>query len=132
MKNIFENNKSVENLIDSTMQNLHKMVDANTIVGEPIISPDGAILIPISKVSVGYIVGGGEYTDITKRKNINNFPLAGGSGGGVSVSPVGILISKKGEIKYIDIESKNAFENTMEIINKITEKLTKENKNENQ
>ena len=72
MKNIFEN-KSVENLINGTMQNLHTLVEANTIIGDPVISPDGTIIIPISKVSVGYVVGGGEFLDLAKKKKIENY-----------------------------------------------------------
>ena len=125
MKNIFEN-KSIENLINGTMENLHTLVEANTIVGDKIFTPDGGVIIPISKVSVGYVVGGGEYIDVARKKKFETFPLAGGSGGGVTVTPVGFLISSAGAIEYIDIENKTAFENALKIINKIASKFAKE------
>lgn len=125
MKNLFEN-KSVENLINGTMQNLHTLVEANTIVGAPLNCPDGTIIIPISKVSVGYVVGGGEYVDIARKKKIENFPLAGGSGGGASISPIGFLVCGKSGVNYIDIENKTAAENIIKIINKLVEKMTDE------
>ena len=125
MKNIFENN-SIENLINGTMENLHTLVEANTIVGDKIFTPDGGVIIPISKVSVGYVVGGGEYIDVARKKKFETFPLAGGSGGGVTVTPVGFLISSAGTIEYIDIENKTAFENALKIINKIASKFAKE------
>ena len=125
MKNIFEN-KSIENLINGTMANLHTLVEANTIVGDKIFTPDGGVIIPISKVSVGYVVGGGEYIDVARKKKFETFPLAGGSGGGVTVTPVGFLISSAGTIEYIDIENKTAFENALKIINKIASKFAKE------
>ncbi|MBR5012551.1 MAG: sporulation protein YtfJ [Clostridia bacterium] len=125
MKNIFEN-KSIENLINGTMENLHTLVEANTIVGDKIFTPDGGVIIPISKVSVGYVVGGGEYIDVARKKKFETFPLAGGSGGGVTVTPVGFLISSAGTIEYIDIENKTAFENALKIINKIASKFAKE------
>lgn len=125
MKNIFEN-KSIENLINGTMENLHTLVEANTIIGDKIFTPDGSVIIPISKVSVGYVVGGGEYIDVARKKKLETFPLAGGSGGGVTVTPVGFLISNGGVVEYIDIENKTAFENALKIINKIANKFAKE------
>lgn len=129
MENIFEN-KSVENLINSTMQNLHTLAETNTIIGEPFITPDGTSILPISKVSVGYVVGGGEYVDIAKFKKLDKFPLAGGSGGGASITPVGFLVSGHGEIHYIDIENKTAVENIMLVINKLVKHFCPEEKNE--
>lgn len=130
MKNIFENNKSIENLIDGTMRNLHTLIEANTIVGEPVAMPDGTTIIPISKVSVGYVVGGGEYADISRRKKVENYPLAGGSGGGVTISPVGFLINTKSGIRYIDIENKTAYQTVLNLLNKIAEKFTEDKKSE--
>ena len=122
MKNIFEN-KSVENLINGTMQNLHTLVEANTIIGDPVISPDGTIIIPISKVSVGYVVGGGEFLDLAKKKKIENYPLAGGSGGGVTITPMGFLINSEGDVRYIDTENKSAFDSVLNLLSKLAEKL---------
>lgn len=130
MKNIFENNKSIENLIDGTMRNLHTLIEANTIVGEPVVSPDGTTIIPISKVSVGYVVGGGEYADISRKKKVENYPLAGGSGGGVTISPVGFLINSKNGIRYIDIENKTAYQTVLNLLNKVAERFTEEKKGE--
>lgn len=127
MKNIFENNKSVENLIENTMKNLHSLIETNTIIGDTIISPDGTIIIPISKVSVGYVVGGGEYNNISKKKPVENFPLAGGSGGGVTVTPVGFLIENKNGINFIDIENKSAYQTVLNLLNKIINSASGEN-----
>lgn len=129
MKNIFEN-KSIENIIDGTMKNLHTMIETNTIIGDPVVSPDGTIILPISKVSVGYVVGGGEYTNLMKLKKIQNYPLAGGSGGGVTITPMGFLINSNGEISYIDIENKSSYDSILNLINKLASKMSKEEKNE--
>ena len=64
MKNIFEN-KSIENLINGTMENLHTMVEANTIIGDKIFTPDGSVIIPISKVCFGFAAGGSEFSGET-------------------------------------------------------------------
>lgn len=119
MNNFFEENKSVESLIENTISNLHTLAETNTVVGEPIFSPDGSIIIPISKVSVGFVVGGGEYTDISKKKHIENYPLAGGSGGGMTVSPVGFLIENTSGTTFIDIENKTAYQAIINLVDKI-------------
>jgi sporulation protein YtfJ len=130
MKEFCQDSKSVKDLIENTLKNLHCLVDANTIVGEPIFSPDGSVIIPISKVSVGYVVGGGEYHDITIKKKQCNYPLAGGSGGGMSISPVGFLIENKNGVKYIDIETKDAYETALNLFNKLINKLFEDKKDE--
>lgn len=119
MSEFFNDNKAIENLIKGTLNNLETLLDVNNIIGETIILPDGSIVIPISKVSVGYVVGGGEYANISKRKKVENYPLAGGSGGGVSVSPVGFLVQDVSGVKYIDIENKTAYQTMINLINKI-------------
>lgn len=129
MENFF-NNKSIQGLIDETMKNLHSIARANTIIGEPIVTPNNVVIVPISKVSVGYIVGGGEYTDLTKRKP-QQYPMAGGSGGGLTLSPVGFLLCSTTGIEYLDIENKTAAENVLKILNKIVAKFTEEKHEKN-
>lgn len=121
-----ENNpgsQSIENLIENTMKNLHSLVEANTIIGDPFFSPDGSVIIPVSKVSVGYVVGGGEYADVSIRKKISTYPLAGGSGGGMTVQPVGFLVENKNGINYIDIENKTAYQTALNLFNKLVNKF---------
>jgi len=130
MKSIFEDNKSIENLIENTMKNLSGMIEANTIVGEPIVSPDGTILIPISKVSVGYVVGGGEFSNLPKRKKIEDYPLAGGSGGGMTITPVGFLVENHNEVEFINIENTSAYQSVLKLFNKVVDNICGEKNNE--
>ncbi|MBR4407155.1 MAG: GerW family sporulation protein [Clostridia bacterium] len=124
MKTIQENNKkSIESLIEGTLKNLREMVETNTIIGKALNLSDGSSIIPISKVSVGYVVGGGEYADVSRHKKHDAFPLAGGSGGGVSVNPVGFLIASQGEVRFIDIENKNAYQSVLKLFNMVIDKL---------
>ncbi len=119
-----ENKNCVESLLDSSIERIKKLIDVNTIVGDPVVSPSGSIIIPISRVSVGFVVGGGEYSDYSERRVANRYPMAGGSAGGVSVSPVGFLIETDGEVKYIDIDSnKSAFNEMLRFINTILSKI---------
>lgn len=72
-------------MMNSTMEKVREMVDANNIVGAPITTPDGVTLIPISRVSFGFGSGGGDYG----KPGQNNF--GGGGGAGVKIDPVAFL-----------------------------------------
>lgn len=95
MENV-KKERPLNDLMRSTMEKIHEMVDTNTIVGEPINTPDGVTLIPISKVSFGFGSGGGDYGS-TKQ----NF--GGGSGAGVKIAPVAFLVIKEGTTRVLPV-----------------------------
>ena len=84
-------------LMQTTLENMKEMVDVNTVIGEPIETSGGATVIPVSKVSFGFVAGGGEY-DLKTLPGTEDMPFAGGSGAGVSVQPVGFLVVQDGAI----------------------------------
>ena len=93
-----ENNNQLSSLMRSTMEKIHEMVDTNTIVGEPITTPDGVTLIPISKVSFGFGSGGGDYGKTPAEKG-----FGGGSGAGVKIDPVAFLVIKDGVTRVMPV-----------------------------
>lgn len=123
MKKTFNDSSSVEKLLDTSIQKIKTLMDSNTVVGEPVFSPSGTIIIPISKITVGFIAGGGEYSDLSERRVANHYPMAGGTSGGMSVSPIGFLVETNGEIKYIDIENKTTYETVLRLFNTIIDKV---------
>ena len=92
-----ENNK-LDSLMRSTMEKIHEMADTNTIVGEPINTPDGVTLIPISKISFGFGSGGGD-----NGKNAADKNFSGGSGAGVKIDPVAFLVIKDGITRVMPV-----------------------------
>lgn len=110
----------VGNLMDITMNKIKEMVDVNTIVGEPISSPDGTLIIPVSKVSYGFAAGGSDLP--TKKENKDCF--GGGSGAGVTISPVAFLTVYQGNVRLISVdgESESGVE---KVVNMIPDVLTK-------
>ena len=90
-------NHPLSDLMRSTMEKVHEMVDTNTIIGQPITTPDGVTLIPISKVSLGFGGGGGDYGKGTRE----NF--GGGAGAGVKIDPVAFLILKDGVARMLPV-----------------------------
>lgn len=85
-------NNPIENIMNSTMTNLKSLSEVDTVIGKPIPLPDGSMLIPVSKVSIGFLLGGGEYNESQPKKS-DNLPYATGSGAGISVTPIGFLHS---------------------------------------
>lgn len=92
-------------LISVTMDNIKGMMDSENVVGKPIAMPDGNVVLPISKVTVGFVTGGGQYNS-GKEKSIVPFPFAGGGGGGINITPIGFLVCDRGEANLIKIEKK--------------------------
>ena len=81
------------------MENIRDMIDVNTVIGDCITAPDGTIIIPVSKVSFGFVTGGGEYgeaieevDDATKVVQGIKYPFGGGTGAGITVMPTAFLV----------------------------------------
>lgn len=88
---------NIENLMDVTMKKIREMVDVNTVVGSPIITPDNITIIPISKVSYAFATGGSDFQ--AKEKPA----FGGGNGAGVKVEPIGFLVVKDGSVRMVNI-----------------------------
>ena len=93
----------IEELMECTLDRLRGIIDINSIIGEPI-ATGSATVIPISKVGFGFVTGGGEYSETNPKIKDNTLPYAGGSGGGVSIKPLGFLIVEGGKSHYVSIE----------------------------
>ena len=104
------------------MHKIREMVDANTVVGQPIVTQDGVTLIPVSKLSFGFATGG---SDFGKTPNVNkNF--GGGAGAGVNVTPVAFLIVKDGNVRLLPVAppAKDATGRAIEMIPEMFDKVT--------
>lgn len=105
----------IENIMATTMENIRNMVDVNTIVGDTVVMGDGTVIIPISKVSFGFVAGGGEYGNSTGGGQAqkgeaqtpakpSEYPFAGGTGAGVSISPMAFLVVSEGDVNLLPIQ----------------------------
>ena len=130
------NENKIPEIIKSSLENIRSIVDANTVVGEPILTNVGTTIIPISKISVGIASGGVDYNDKADRPKPQNF--GGGGGTGLSVSPAGFLvIDKNGDVEFINVGMKGKpdpvdqiadfIERTPDIIAKIKDLFKKDN-----
>ena len=125
----------IEGLMTTAMQSIKDMVDVNTIVGDAVQAPDGTVIIPISKVSFGFAAGGGEYSGVSQKKSKDEdddeeegskeevkFPFAGGSGAGVSISPVAFMVVGQNQIKLLPVNFNTSIEKVLDLIPELLEK----------
>ena len=83
----------INRVIDTAMKNLSTLVDVNTVIGKPMKTEDGSLIIPVSKVTLGFITGGGEYGEVKVMTKDRARPFAGGSGAIVAMKPTGFLVN---------------------------------------
>ncbi len=112
--------KTINELLGISMEKIKEMAAANSIVGNPITTPDGTTVIPISKVSYGFASGG---SDLPSKYDKELF--GGGAGAGVSIKPEGFLvISPDGTAKYVGMESgSDPISSAMNAVPGIVEKI---------
>ncbi len=96
-------NHPIEGMLGVSMEKIREMVDVNTVIGDPITTPDGlATVIPVSRVSFGFGSGG---SDLPAKSE--NELFGGGAGAGVTIRPVGFLVIKDGDVKLLQMEDNN-------------------------
>ena len=92
----------LENMMDSTLDKIKEFINADTIIGKSIITPDGTVVIPVSRVSYGFASGGSDFA-ISKCPEKDMF--GGGNGVGVNIVPVAFLVISDGDVKLLQVQS---------------------------
>lgn len=125
------NEHPIEGLMLTAMNSIREMVDVNTIIGEPIETSNNIIIIPISKVGFGFAAGGSEFKGETideyskkdKEEAIQyKLPFGGGSGAGVSISPVAFLVVQGGNVKLMPVNHSSAIDKLLDYVPDLMEK----------
>ena len=128
-----ENKHPIEGIMYTALQGLKGMIDVNTIVGDAITAPDGTIIIPISKVAIGFGVGGSEFEKFEKSGKGEKDPknmFGGATGGGISLTPEAFLIVGNGKIRMISVTPQNSIYDRLldlapDAIDKVSELFSK-------
>lgn len=94
----------INGLMDVTLEKIRQMVDSNTIIGNPINTADGTTILPVSKITYGFTSGGSDFVSSKAPKDL----FGGGSGAGVSITPVAFLVLNGGNVRLIQIADKNS------------------------
>jgi sporulation protein YtfJ len=136
----------IEGLMSAAMENLKEMIDVNTIIGDPVETPDGSVILTVSKVGFGFAAGGSQFNSNGKTStNDDNkgqqggqseLPFGGGSGGGVSITPIAFLIVNSSGVKMLHLdESTHLLEKILDVapsvVDKIQGMMKKNNQNTN-
>ena len=116
----------IESLMTTTMESLRDMIDVNTIIGEPVSTADGSTVIPISRVSFGFVAGGGEYGPAPKREEQQAaHPFAGGTGAGVTVQPLGFLVTGPDQTRMLPAQCFQPLDRVLELIPQVVSDVRK-------
>jgi len=125
------NEHPIEGLMETAMNSIKDMIDVNTIIGDPIETSNGMVIIPISKVCFGFAAGGSEFKGETideykkrdKEEEVQyRLPFGGGSGAGISINPVAFVIVSKESIKVLPIEHSSVIDKLMDYVPDLMEK----------
>lgn len=101
----------IQGLMQTAMENIKEMVDVNTIVGDPVQTPDGSVIMPISKVGFGFVAGGSDirFDEHHDKGDVHNaqvqLPFGGGSGGGVSITPIAFLVVGSQGVRIVPLDN---------------------------
>ena len=116
--------QNLPNMLENTISKMREMVDVNSVIGNPITTPDGVTIIPVSKVSIGFVGGGSDY--VSKHPNKHDNPFGGGVGGGMNVTPIAFLIIKEGSVRMLPVAlpANTTTERVVELVPDLLDKLT--------
>ena len=116
----------IEEVMTSAMKNLRSLVDVDVVIGKKIETDSNITIFPLTKVTMGYISGGGEYnTELRELKRDLQYPFSGGSGGGVSLKPIAFLVVDGKDVKLVEIECKSAVEKLIEAVPEVAKFISK-------
>lgn len=126
----------IEGMMGTTLDKIRQMVDVNTVMGDPVTTPDGTVIIPISKISYGFASGG---SDLPSKTHAEKNYFGGGAGAGVTVTPLAFLTISRGNVRLLQIDPYNSSADRVigmipEVADKINEFMNsrKEKKREEQ
>lgn len=117
--------ENIERIMQSTLENLRSMISTDTVIGKSFKGPDDSLIIPISKVSVGFVAGGAEYSESPPKVKENDFPHAGGGGAGMSIVPMAFLVCDKHSQELIMVDKEETLGKWADLIPAIVKSLTK-------
>ena len=90
----------INNMMDASLESIRKTADANTVIGDPIVTADGTTVIPISRIKIGFAGGGSEFSG---KHAGESKPYGAGTGASISVTPVAFLIFREGSCRVLPI-----------------------------
>lgn len=145
-----ENEHPIESLMRTTLDSIKNMVDVNTILGDPVETPDGKVIVPISRVTFGFAAGGTEYEPFSQdgegggrqggglqsggsasggakgqgeTEPGHALPFGGGSGAGISIQPVGFLVVGRDDMRLLPVDGQVLYDRLIDLAPRLLESL---------
>ncbi len=119
----------LKGLMTTAMENLKDMVDVNTILGDPVETPDGGVILTVSKVGFGFAAGGSEFSADSSGQGSSSdsqLPFGGGSGGGVSITPIAFLIVNNEGVRLLHVDQNtHLYEKIIDLAPNAVDKIQK-------
>ncbi len=115
-------NNPIGELMQNTMESVKNMLKVDTVVGDPIYTPDGITLVPISRISVGFGGGGVEFKN---KKGDDSRPYGGGNATGVKIEPIGFLVIKEGVVRMINVAppASNTVDRIIDLVPEVIDRI---------
>lgn len=125
------NEHPIQGLMKTAMESLKEMVEVNTIVGEAVETPDGSVILPVSRVAFGFGAGGGEYHAGEARRgqpgegggSVTALPFGGGAGAGVGISPVGMLVVGPDAVRFLPVDGRAIYDRLLDLVPQVATEL---------
>ena len=123
----------IENLMNTAMNSIKDMIDVDTIIGEPIETSNNMVIIPISKVGFGFAAGGSEFSGETVNEYMRKekeeqvqyrLPFGGGSGAGVSISPVAFLVVSPDNVRLLPVDHSSCIDKLLDYVPDLIERIS--------
>ena len=117
-------NHPLSDMMTNSMSKIRDMIDVNTVVGDPITTPGGVTIIPVTKVSIGYGGGGSDFAMKNMPAN-RDHPFGGGAGAGIKITPVAFLVIKDGCVRTIQLtDGSNSVDRALAMLPELVEKVS--------
>lgn len=116
----------IEGLMKTTLESIRQMIDVNTILGDPVETKDGNVIMPVSRVTFGFASGGTQW-DASRRRDggqpptgsgggTAELPFGGGAGAGVSLSPVGFMVVGNNQVRFLPVTTDAIFDRLIDVV----------------
>ena len=112
--------RDINEMLSNSLQNLNLIIDSSKVIGSPLKIDEERIIIPLSKITFGFGVGGSEFSTKNEKiisnnliENDSNYPFGGGTLGGVNIIPIAFLMIEKDSSKIIRVENDDTLFNKL-------------------
>lgn len=113
----------IENIMQTSIEQIKRMADVNTVVGDPIMTAGNTMILPVSKLSIAFLVGGGEYGHMSGSKKAadeanrdSRFPFAGTSAVGMCITPLAFITEEQGNVRVMPADRKSSTDRLLDMI----------------